>query len=480
MHHLKWTMSIVPAILMAIGGCGAGNAVTTLPSTPPSTAVKTTSAPPPPVPSSAAAKTSSALPSQAGPNSPSPTGLGEVAWVTADNQLAVLDQVGAKPATWRVAGTPVDPAWSADGRWLAYRTIASGSTGPMWVTNPQGRGHALAAASGKALQVTAFQWSPTGHRLAVIDQSGRLWLAGPTGPATPLSPTDQTVNGLPAWNPQGTAVAYSVIVHPPHSAPVRGEIWRVAVRKPSSDTRWLSQKYTGLEVVRWTAGNALLFWKDPDFSASIASDGVGLYAVTPGGRTHLLTTMLPYAEWVAPNPAGTRVAVIAGKMRIAWHNKALQICDLKTFHCRPVKSGPPGTVALDPTWGAQGLLWVSARDRGNTWGWVTGASSQLSRSAVNARGRQALEAWMATHVLWRANARGQNPRVLSGAGTGVDDPQVSPRGPVVLYVKGGDLWMADTATGNATRIGGPLGLPKADDFGYYGYPDWPSLWTWHS
>jgi TolB protein len=115
----------------------------------------------------------------------------------------------------RVTGHPpfgVDPAWSPDGRRVAFDMLSAASGHELWVANANGtRPHRLLSRVGSDdLQIA---WSPDGRRLAFVQYSARtrtdIWVVDADGRhrrrliATRLSESE------PAWSPDGSRIAYA-------------------------------------------------------------------------------------------------------------------------------------------------------------------------------------------------------------------------------------------------------------------------------
>lgn len=157
-----------------------------------------------------------------------------LAWVShRDGALAVyrLDLAAGEAGAARVSGADgpaVDPAWSPDGRWIAYaawhagayRIEAVGAAGgaPRVVAGPAGAGGAAGGAGdGGDIDLRAPAWSPDGRRLAYLRQRygmGQVvvqaWAEpGDTDAARPAPATTTLAAQVVgyAWFPGGQAVA---------------------------------------------------------------------------------------------------------------------------------------------------------------------------------------------------------------------------------------------------------------------------------
>jgi Tol biopolymer transport system component len=111
-------------------------------------------------------------------------------------------------------GSAGDPAWSPNGRWIAYDLeIPGGTTRALWLVHPDGSGrHRLIAGSATAISPT---WSPDSRRIAFSSDNG--------SPSSTLAIYEINVSGRglqlvarpdqaaidPAWSPDGNLIAFS-------------------------------------------------------------------------------------------------------------------------------------------------------------------------------------------------------------------------------------------------------------------------------
>lgn len=110
----------------------------------------------------------------------------------------------------------VDPAWSPDGRTLAYSTDRGGSF-DLWLRD---------MATGEDRQLTHFKdaalspaWSRDGKQLAFLSQTGGLFLADVATGGTRRLYEDLWEPGKPSWSPDGRTIAYAAFK--PYSARFR-------------------------------------------------------------------------------------------------------------------------------------------------------------------------------------------------------------------------------------------------------------------
>ena len=103
------------------------------------------------------------------------------------------------------------PAWSPDGRWIAYISDATGSY-EIYVTQSDGRGDSRRLTDAGKRYLYRLTWSPDSKKIAFWDQSATLWIVGvgggeptevfrhPGGNTRPLS-----------WSPDSGWLAFSAV-----------------------------------------------------------------------------------------------------------------------------------------------------------------------------------------------------------------------------------------------------------------------------
>ncbi len=136
-------------------------------------------------------------------------------WVPANNLGEIHTMTSAGGGDLNLTDTPLiedrDPAWSADGKWIAFRRANAGPD-QLWVMD--GAGAALAVVPGSGV-ASSPAWSPGGKRLVYecwvpftietdiclrnVDGSNFTLLTATAG----ISERD------PVWSPDGTRIVYS-------------------------------------------------------------------------------------------------------------------------------------------------------------------------------------------------------------------------------------------------------------------------------
>lgn len=400
---------------------------------------------------------------------------GELAYVSHD-ELTVVDRQGTRHRVGLpVAGVPSRPAWSHDGRWLAFlvlpaATAAFGSSGTLCVVRPNGTD---ARALGMAGQ---FAWDPRADTLAYL-QTGKLRLGQVEGARTTLPPLGE--NGFAqtiAWGPSGRALAVSVVESGPSGGRARLEVLVTGARAARAVAT--STTYSYRLAGWWPDGKGFLYWADEAFSSSIAADGLPLVSMNlASGVTHVLSHGLPHPEWVAWSPNGGTVAVVAGMDRVVWDGaKHIVLCQAASGSCRP-EPQPDDATAIDPAWSASGDLYF-AQSTG-TVAYTAGPPRVHGLPPGPAFRWQAVEAWAAAGQLRSAPALGGEPRASTRVPGGSGGQAPTPAGPNLLFVRAGALWLLPGHSAAPVRISGRLGPFGTADPGYYGYDDWQQTFAWH-
>jgi dipeptidyl aminopeptidase/acylaminoacyl peptidase len=329
---------------------------------PPVTSVTpaTTISPPTPPPPGALAVNSAAW-----------RGHGNLAFVSS-GQLEVLSNAGALtdisgPTS---GGYDSNPAWSPDGRWLAFlHTGAAGGNGydvpapTLWMAQ---------AGSSAARQVTTdrigtFAWSPVASQLAytvasttnvTVPVPQNLFIVQPGSAPVPVAVAvgDSTAVSDIAWSPNGTQLAFDdLTTAQPASAngPATQPMSRLGVVSALGGTVDVAYELTetGIRLAGWwPQGGGLLFWEDPGFAES--ADGQLLYSLASESHQPMaLVRSLIGPTWITPEPGGSTVAVVAGGGRSIWQSG--RDVDLCRWASRAARWGWPRAGPLRARWTSQ-------------------------------------------------------------------------------------------------------------------------------
>jgi hypothetical protein len=209
----------------------------------------------------------------------------------ADGKLIVVDPATRAQrvvATHAVGGV----AWSGDGKLL--------SVGGRIVGGPR-------------LPATQLEWAPTGRRAAYQTRGGAVRIWSPAATRT-VVPAAWGATSL-AWGPHGQLALGRAVCHVPCGVPLHQEVWiwrGGSLRRVAGPLRGIQRPL----VAGFAPDGRALWWSDLEGSASIAADGLPLYA----NRTRL-TEMLPYRDFVAP--CGRHLALAVGRDRDTVHDKRI-------------------------------------------------------------------------------------------------------------------------------------------------------------
>jgi Tol biopolymer transport system component len=162
------------------------------------------------------------------------------------SQIAVALRNGSnrRPLNLAVTGNPSQPAWAPDGRQLAVIVSPNAAPAPrdLYLVNIDGIGSRLLATS-----ATEPVWSPDGSRIAYVG-SGGLIVAHVNGSGSWVVAAGAS---SPAWSPDGRLIAFVrsgdlLVVRPegggervvvPGPLPVRGPSWRPAADRAVGTNR---------------------------------------------------------------------------------------------------------------------------------------------------------------------------------------------------------------------------------------------------
>ena len=407
------------------------------------------------------------------------TGHGRLAFVSS-GRLYVLDGTARGTAAVlhavvvgqvEAGQVPGSPAWSADGKWLAFLVGKPGadgavSGGTLWIAGAEGQGaRAVLRTSGP------FGWSPKADVVAVL--SGAALMAVRPGQAEHAIWEDPGFAGRVAWAPDGRLIAVSVINRDARKRFAGSSIDIIAPASGVAMNNFAHSDTAALLIDGWwDNGNGVLAWSEPAGPASRAAGGLPLVAYGSGSGPYdvTLATTLPYPSFAVRGP-GSGVTLVTGGDRYLWHGKTITSVTTAGTR-RPGMGAEPAPVNLDPAWApgapATAIAFVHA-----------------SSKAPSRTGQAALSTWYATRQLWYEFAAGGNPFPVKGAGTGIAAPQWSSTGQYILYVRSNALWLirmpapnGTPALGPATRIVSRLfpGAWPNDD----AYTAWQAQFAWRA
>ena len=401
-------------------------------------------------------------------------GHGRLAFVSS-SRIYVLDgsaagRTASLHAIPTARTTPGSPAWSPDGRWLAFLVgtpSADGAVtaGALWLAGPDGQdAHQVLP------KVDGFAWSPTADELAATAGSGgKLFAVRPGKPTYPMLEVPGQFDGAPAWSPNGREIAVAT-VDLTAAGRFAGSAIDLFVPSEGIVVNSLASSRTDALIIDgwWTSGEGVLAWSDPRDSASLRADGLPLVSYPLGDApTATLPSTPAYPSFARPDGAG--VTLVTGSGRSAG---TITYCTV-SGHCGPSQGALPSPVNLDPA----SSQWQGEPDLA-----FTHCATRATAADVAQR---SLRAWYQTCKLWNVGGAGGNALAVTRAGAGVAAPTWSATDGDLLYVRDNALWLIPMrrpdgapSTAPALPVVGRLfaaSWPSAN-----GHTAWRSQFAWHS
>ena len=177
-----------------------------------------------------------------------------------------------------------DPAWSPDGRRIAYEKVSELTT-EVWVADPSGDSPQRLARGSSPV------WSPEGDRIAYVGNSVMVMEAdGSSG-----RPVTGDFGWALAWSPDGRHLAYST------TCDDRSEVW--VVDMVSSGSWLLAEGAFPSGLVAGIGGrNRTLPGRAGGCVGTVADLPVGLHHAVARSRAHALATSIRCSTypWVCP------------------------------------------------------------------------------------------------------------------------------------------------------------------------------------
>jgi Tol biopolymer transport system component len=415
-------------------------------------------------------------------------GQGELAYIAA-GRLYLLG--GSAGALHRVGlpGVPTAPSWSPDHRWLAVQVSAPAPASNPYQTGPavlyvlRADGSGLRALTPTSWTTQQYAWAPGQDELAAVVVPAATGTSIPTSRLETINPVTGAVRVLlsapaitgVAWSPDGKTLAAgaSETSGQPGSNSFHW-VGELETMPASGGTGTVVRSWADglLELAGWWPdGSGLLYWPDPQGSASLAADGLPLDSIqlATGVSRTLVTGMLVHSSWIAFAPGGHELAVVSGGNREIWlGGKAITVCG-QSVSCKPVAQ-PSGTVSTQPSWSPAGRLTFARGSASGPFG--PNGKADFSTAWVTR--------WEATQQLWSAAGNGAGQARVPGTGAGALDP-VWARNDALMFVRDNWLWLLPAGSKSAERVAGPLNdISNLDitNITYYGYVPYPKLIAW--
>jgi Tol biopolymer transport system component len=305
------------------------------------------------------------------------------------------------------------------------------------------------------------RWSPAGDTLAVVKDADVYALRARDhwSPVKVFAGVETaSLLGL-LFSPDGKQLAVSLRVAGDDGNQA-GSVRVVTLSDPKRVDLLLTLP-DGIILDRWTPdGKNILFWKDPDFSASVAADGLPLYAASvPGGNVKSQGAQtLPHNEFSDFSPDGKLLALAEGNGRETWTQKRISVLNVSSG--AKIFLTSEKEAALFPSWSPNGELiaYAAGPDEAKT-----------TREGPNAT--------LGPVHLWLMKSDGSQRRQLTSDPAYRDErPQWSSDGTTIVFCRvntagEGSLWRVNATGVKPEQIGGSFPL-NYGMFGFYGYTDW--------
>jgi dipeptidyl aminopeptidase/acylaminoacyl peptidase len=389
--------------------------------------------------------------------------LGALAYVQADG-LWLRDLPGGQPRRIAAGGKIASPSFSPSGQWIFFKM-----GGSLHVVSREG-GQAARLQGGEA------EWRPDRDDLVVEQPNGLSACNAATG----WKQAEWSIPGaeLPAlFSPDNTEIAYAghVVIRGTRV----GRLCCTGVGNPHTPLRAVvSEPGSAIIPYRWMPDGELLYWRDPDFSASFLADGLELFRVPahgPGGTPRSLGIWtLVNRDFVSLAPGGDALAVSAGRWRDVCDNKRIARIQWPSGEVRYLTGERIAAVA--PACSPDGK-------------WIAYSAAPAVPNGCG--GGEAMRRSLARRRIWVVQADGNaGPIALTRDERYRDEePQWSWDGRHILFCRIDDarvqtVWLMGSDGAGAVQVAGPLDAGNGDDpdlawFGYYGTIDWKSRIDWH-
>jgi len=375
------------------------------------------------------------------------------------------------------SGDAASPQWSRSGHWLTFQ-----QKGKVIAVSVDGERHEIAA--------DHAAWSSQYDELAFLDTEGlrTVRFDGSTmrNRVVLRHSHEAQISGF-AWNPDASAFAVSVISPDPGGRPEFrvGHLWRVNSDGTQAQEIFTPKDQGGVVPIGWSSdGQYVLVQFDPDFSASLAADGLALLSVPVyGGTAHeLASNVLPHKDFLSIVSERREILVVDGAGRETWRNKRLTLIDPATGKRDYVTDEK--SVVVSASWSPDGtqIAYVTGPDERpsehQTVGSVVLPNGRISSQVIRVPDSSP-QTLVNQRRIWIVGSDGK-PRQLTSDPLYRDEyPVWSADGQTICFIRvdqqdRATLWGIDLISGALRKLLDDPGTvtPKNAWFGYYGHFDW--------
>jgi Tol biopolymer transport system component len=375
--------------------------------------------------------------------------LGRLAFVRAGN-IWIEDLPAGEAHQLTQDGGASSPSWSASGSYVSFER-----DGQSWV-QPLAGGEARALPQG----ADEREWSPTGDKLALGSAQGLSIYDARAGTTTSL-PAHGAVTSI-AWSPDGSRLAYVGVTGQAPSRVAAVDVISSAGEQPeelvSGGTPVSNETFI---LAGWSPdGQHLLYWRDPQFSASLIADGAELDAIaTTGGQPQVVAKTMPVQrDALAWSPDG-RLALVTGAGRATWQAKTLTVTSIGST---AAAGSDDGRADLYPAWSPNGLT-----------------IAYTSGPAAEAAAESGAQTAMSQRRTWLMKADGSaKHQVDPDASAREEYPRWSRDGRWILAGRPegstASLWLMHPDGSAQRQVATGIALPNS----FFGRIDWPAAYAW--
>ena len=424
--------------------------------------------------------------------------LGTLAWAQEDG-LWIRELPDGPSRKIASGGGLRSPRLSPSGEWISYQD----GSGKLSVVHAD-------SDHGARLQGEKCVWLPREDQVATVRGRDVAVFGSSNGWTSPLDLWKDS--GLPVASPDGQRFVSVRVRERPKDAhglyQATAELYAASFAVPGKSQVLLSNE-GDIEPYGWTQdGKRIIYWRAPEWSASLWADGIDLYSIpaSGGAEQKLGISALHHSDALdlAPESAGSRLAVTRSAGRETWSGQGIILVDPDTGVSRGLTTSD--VAAIGPAWSPDGrsIACFAAPDADAAYEKArAGANIRVTRpdgatitqvvgpaARVNAvGGGEEAHAYLQQRKIWILDPAGANPsRQLTGDPKYRDEtPLWSADGSHLLFGRmdydgHASLWLMASNGANLKQIC-PLkiydGLSDEDSwFGFYGYTDWRSAFDW--